>query len=173
MEINGLVGIFIVKTVKAPEPEPPPAPMPASAPAPASFDVSNLSITPGEARPFEKVTISALVKNTGGSDGICDIVLKINDAEEDKKPIRLGAGETERVTFIILREALGSYKVDINSLVGQFSIALLPPLAKPIESLPVQLATNWWLIGGIIAGCFAVSILLIYFFVWRKRSTPG
>jgi hypothetical protein len=44
------------------------------APLPASFAVSGLSITPSEVKPGEQVTISAVVTNSGGSEGTYTVV---------------------------------------------------------------------------------------------------
>ena len=128
------------------------------APASASFTISDLSVTRSEVKPAEQVTISTVVTNIGGSEGSYTVVLKINGAEEAKKEVTLGAGKSETVTFTIAKDAEGSYTVNIDGKVGQFTVIVPPP--------------NWWLIGGIIAGCVVVVGLLVYFFVWRKRSTP-
>ncbi|MBA7695727.1 hypothetical protein ES703_104362 [subsurface metagenome] len=163
--INGLLGKFEVKV--------PPAPAaPAVAPAPVSFAISDLSVTPSEVKLAEQVKISAVVTNIGGSEGSYTVVLKINGAEEAKKEVALGAGKSETVTFTISKDTEGSYTVNIDGNLGQFTVIVPPPpTPTPTEALPVQLPTNWWLIGGIIAGCIvAAAGLLVYFFVWRKRG---
>jgi hypothetical protein len=140
------------------------------APAPASFTISDLSVTPGKVKPAEQVTISVLVTNTGGSEGSYTAVLEINGAEAARKEVTLGVGKSETVTFSIAKDAEGSHSVNIDDQVGQFTVVIPPPpTPTPTEAPPVQLPTNWWLIGGIIAGCVVVG-LLAYFFAWRKRS---
>jgi subtilase family serine protease len=164
--INGLLGTCEVKA-----PPPAPAPVPAVAPAPPSFAVSDLSVAPSEVKLTEQVTISAVVTNTRGSEGSYTVVLQINGAEEARKEVTLGAGKSETVTFIISKDTEGSYTVNIDGTAGQFVVVPPPPTPTPTEALPVQLPTNWWLIGGIIAGCIvAAAGLLVYFFVWRKRG---
>jgi len=162
--------------VIAPTAPPTPAPTAALPPAsaPASFAISDLSITPSKVRPEEQVTISALVINTGGSEGIYTAALEINGAEEARKEVTLGAGKSETVTFTIMKETEGSYTVNIDGETGGFDvIPLAPPTPEPTEALPVTPPTNWGLIGGIIAGILVVVAgLLVYFLVWRKRSTP-
>jgi hypothetical protein len=143
-------------------------------PAPASFAISDLSVTPGKVRPAEQVTISALVANTGGSEGSYTVILNINGAEEARQEVTLGVDRSELATFTVARDAEGRYTVDIDGETGQFTV-IIPPLLMPAptEALPVTPPTNWGLIGGIIAGCLiVVGGLLVYFFVWRKRSTP-
>jgi len=164
VSISSLLGTFKVKAPAA-------LPAPAVALAPASFAVSDLSVTPGEVKPAEQVTISAVVTNTGGSEGSYAVLLKINGAEEAKKEVTLGAGRSETLTFTIAKDAEGSYTVDIGGRVGQFTVIVTPPpIPTPTEALPVPPPTNWGLIGGIIAGCIVVAGLLVYFFVWRKSG---
>jgi len=162
---------FAVLGQLPPPPSPPPAP--ARVPAPASFTVSDLSVTPNEVKPAEQVAISAVVTNTGGREGSYTVVLKINGVEEARKEVTLRAGKSETVTFTTTKDTEGSYTVDIDGTVGQFTVIVPPPTPTPTEALPVQPPTNWWLIGGIIAGCVVVVAgLLVYFFVWRKRGAP-
>ncbi len=151
----------------------PPAPAaPAVAPAPPSFAISDLSVAPSEVKLADQVTISVVVTNAGGSGGSYTVVLQINGAEEARKEVTLGAGKSETVTFIISKDTEGSYTVNIDGNLGQFTVIVSPPpTPTPTEALPVQPPTNWWLIGGIIAGCIVVAAgLLVYFFVWRKRG---
>jgi len=158
----------------APVPLAPTPPLPTlapPAPAPASFTVSDLSVTPDEATPAEEVTVSALVTNTGGCEGVCSVVLKINDTEEARKEVTVGASGKEMVIFTTAKNILGSYTVNVNDKVGQFRVALLPPLPKPTSALPFQPSTNWWLFGGIAAGGIIIIMLLVYLFTWRRRST--
>ncbi len=142
--------------------------------APASFAISDLSVTPSKVKPREQVTISALVTNTGGSEGSYTVVLKINGVEETKKEVILGAGKSETVTFTITKDTEGTYTVNIAGKVGRFT-AIVPPLPTltPTEAPPAPVEPfNWPLIGGLIAGCLVVAGLLGYFFVWRKRGAP-
>jgi len=173
VSIGDLPGTFEAKAPEAPPVSQPP-PVPAVVPAPASFAISDLSVTPSEVNLTEPVTISAMVTNTGGSEGSYTVVLKIDGAEEVKKEVALGAGKSETVTFTVVNDTEGSHAVDVNGKVGQFTVIAPPPSTPtPAAALPVQPPTKWPLIGGIIAGCVVVIAgLMVYFFVWRKRSTP-
>lgn len=69
----------------------------------------------------------------------------------------------------------GSYAIDIDGNTGQFTIIApeTPATREPVAALPVESATNWGLIGGLIAACVVVAAgVLGYFLVWRKRSSP-
>ena len=170
VNISDLLGTFEVKVPEAP---PPPTSAPAVAAALASFAIYDISVAPSEVKPAEQVTISAVVTNTGGSEGGYTVVLKIDGVEEARKEVTLGASKSETVTFAIAKHTEGSYTINIDGKVGQFTvIAPPPPTPTPTEPLPVQPPINWGLIGGIIAGCLVVAGLLVYFFVWRKRGAP-
>jgi hypothetical protein len=129
-----------------------------------------LSITPSEVKPAEGVTISAIVTNTGGCEGVCSVVLKVNDTQEATQEVTLKAGNSETVIFTTAKDMLGSYTVNVNDKAGQFRVALLPPLPKSTEALPFQPSTNWWLFGGIIAGGVIIIVLLVFLFAWRRRG---
>ena len=142
-----------------------------TSPAPARFSISDLSVTPGEVSPAEEVTISALVTNTGGSEGTYTVTLKINGSEESRKEVTVRTGKSEAVTFTVAKDTEASYTVDIDGTVGQFNVVVpQPPTPAPIEPLPVQQTTNWGLIGGIIVGCIVTAGPLVYFFLRRKFS---
>jgi len=168
VEIGNLSGRF---KVEAAPPPPEATPAPAQAPRPASFTVADLSVTPREVRPAETLTISALVTNSGGSDGAYTAVLKINNVEEARKTVGLAAGQSQRVTFTIVRDREGSYTVDIDGKTGVFSVVIpAPQMTKPVAELPVQTAANRTpLILGIIGGIVVIAVL-VYLFIWRRRN---
>ena len=154
VSIGDLLGTL---KVEMPKPQSSPALVPAMVSAPASCTVSDLSVTPGEAKPSEQVTISAVVTNSGGSEGSCIVVLKINDIVDSKKEVSVGVGKNETVTFTVSKDTAGIYTVKIDDEVGQFVV-----IASP--------STNWGLISGIfiIASGIIVAGILVY--VWKKRG---
>lgn len=154
VEVSGLTGTFCVK----------PAPV---TPLPASFVIYDLSITPSKVKPAEPVAISVTVTNIGGSEGSDTVVLKIDDVEEARKEVTLGAGQSETIIFNIAKNIEGSYTVNVGGNVGQFTVIVPPPVA----ALPTQPTTNWWLIVAIIAAV-VIGGLLTYLFVFRKRRLP-
>lgn len=167
--VGGLSGKF---TVKEPVPESTVAEV--SVPTPASFTVSDFLVTPGKVNPSEEVTVSAVVKNTGGSDGSYTVVLKIDDIEEARKEVIIRAGKSEIVSFIIARDRQGSYTVNIDGNVGRFTVAekiipSAPVKTSPVESKPTR-EYNLGLIIGIVAGSIVFIALLLYFTWWRKRG---
>ena len=140
---------------------------------PAAFETSNLTVSPSEVKVGEEISISAVVTNTGGSEGSYTSVLKINGTEEARKQLTLGAGVSETVTFTIAKNVEGNYTFDINGEVGQFTvIAPAPPevVEAPVEDISLEPTTNWSLIVGIIIGGIIVIGLLIFLIVRRKQG---
>jgi len=100
---------------------------------PAAFAVSNLSIQPTDIQPKEVVTITAMVTNTGGTEGSHTVVLNINGVKEDEKSVTLGAGQSQEVSFSVSRDKSGSYAVTVDGLSGSFNVAepVVPPTPEP------------------------------------------
>jgi hypothetical protein len=99
-----------------------------------------------------------VVTNSGGIEGIYTAILKINDFVESQEEVSIGASKSETVTFSISKNKPGTYSVNIDGELGQFSVI-------------VPSTTNWGLISGIIACCVVIAGLLLYFIVLWKRST--
>ena len=170
-DLSGTIEVKAPETPSLPMPVSALPPVPATMPMPASFSVAALSVTPSEVKLTEQVTISTVVTNTGGSEGIYTVVLQINGKEEGGKEVTLGAGQSDTVIFTIAKDTEGSYTVNIDGKVAQFTVIVPPPPTPiPTEVLPVEPPVNWALIGGLIAGFLVVVGLLVYFFVWRKRG---
>lgn len=119
---------------------------------PASFTLSEFSVMPHIVQVGEPVTAGITVTNVGGCEGSYTLVLKVNDVIEDSKEITLAVGESQEVSFEVIRESAGDYSVDINGRTASFVVK----------------GTNRGLIGGIIGGIVVVG-LLVYFFVFRRR----
>ena len=100
-------------------------------PAPAEFEVSNLSISPREVKARESVTISADIANLGGSSGSYTTILRINSSRAETKAITLGAGESQVVTFTVVKESTGTYAVELCGLAGTFTVS--PSTVSPSD----------------------------------------
>lgn len=109
-------------------PDAPLAP-PVVSPTQAKFAVSNLSISPDDVEPGRTVTISATITNSGGSSGGYTAILKINGSQVETKSITLNAGESQVVSFTVVKESTGNYTVELGGLAGTFTVAktVTPP----------------------------------------------
>ena len=157
---------------------------------PAAFSLSNLVIQPVEVKPGETVTVTVAVANTGGTEGTHNLVLKVNGVKEESKDIEVMAGGVESVSFTINKQQSGTHIVAVNGLTCSYTATAPtpksapapppppaevkptppPPTAPPpaVTTLPPPApappATNWWLIGGIIAGVIVISAI-----AWRLK----
>jgi len=105
----------------------------AMTPAPAAFTVSSLTISPSQVSVGEEVSISVMVKNTGGTVGTCTVTLKINGAVKAIENVTLAGGATELVVFAVAEDKEGTYSVEVNGLAGTFTVITSPiGLALPI-----------------------------------------
>lgn len=164
--ITAEVEHFTTFVVIAPPPAPPVAPPPVL--APAAFSASSLSISPLEVDIGKTVTISILVSNTGEEEGSYTVTLKVNGVVEKTKEITLAGGASEKVTFATSKDKAGIYSVDVDGLIGSFTVKeeAAPPVAPPAEVKP---EINWPVIGGVIGGVIVVGLLI--FFVVRRRAS--
>lgn len=99
-----------------------------SPPEPARFDVSDLSISPREAKAGESVTISAQVTNTGSRSSSYAAVLRINGSPVETRTVILNAGQSQVVRFSVIRESAGTYRVEVDGLAGAFTVS---PVVSP------------------------------------------
>ena len=142
---------------------------------PATFDVRLLDITPAEVNIGETVTISVVVYNTGDASGSYVVTLKVDNVAVDTKEVTLAGGAGQKVTFTTSQDVAKTYSVDVYGLSGSFVVkapappAPPPPVPPPPVSPPPTAPINWWLIGGIIAGVMAVTIV-VWLTVIRQRA---
>jgi len=94
----------------------------APSPTQAAFSVSNLRIEPSETKAGEKVTVSAEVKNTGGSEGSYTAELKVNGVTEGSQNLTIPAGGSIGVTFSVSKDTPGVYQVTLGNLTAQFAV---------------------------------------------------
>jgi hypothetical protein len=110
-----------------------------------------------------------MISNTGGSEGSCLVILKVNGTEEATREVTIGAGGRETVAFTIAREIEGSYTVSIGDRSGQF-VVTAPPVAMPSVQEPARPSIDWGLIAGIAAGGAVLIVVVLYLFVFRHRK---
>lgn len=101
---------------------------------PAHFVLSELTITPSSVKMGDTVTANILVSNTGGIEGTYVVIYK-DDAIEDSRTVTLNAGETMVITYATTKNLPGTYFIDINGKVGQYTVTVLP--SPPVSSVIV------------------------------------
>jgi PGF-pre-PGF domain-containing protein len=149
VEVDGLYGSFTVTAVAAPPP-PPLVPwwllilfaviamliilaiyIEKKRPR---FRVRDLRISPGTVRPRKPVTVSARVENVGDVRGTHELKLKVKGRVVQTQSVRLGPGESTRVSFTVIEEIEGDYDIELNGLVGGFTVAAA--VGRPLKRRP-------------------------------------
>jgi len=105
-------------------------------PAPAAFQVAELAISPDEVTPREKVTITAKVTNTGGTEGSYTAELKINDVTEATSKVTVAAGASQLLSFVVSKDTPGTYRVTWGELTGEF-VVVKPVPPEPASPEPI------------------------------------
>jgi outer membrane biosynthesis protein TonB len=130
------------------------------------------------------VNISTTISNTGEIAGNFYVALSINSVPIATKEITLAGGASQTITFTASGDTAGTYSVDVNGKTGQFTVKAAPiptppePTPTPPEPAPEPApeptpapelpTTNWWLVGGIIAGVAIILGLLLWAFLRRE-----
>ena len=142
----------------------------------AAFTVSGLEISPSSVEEDGKVTISAIVTNTGSVGGSYTMMLNINGVKDQEKTVTVSAGSSQKVTFEVTKP-VGDYSVMVDGLTGSLKVtakavpATEPPAstspspsqttAPPSTPAEVAKPSNWALIGGIIGAVVVIAILAV------------
>ncbi|MCL0098944.1 Ig-like domain-containing protein [Dehalococcoidia bacterium] len=124
------------------------------------FELSDLLIEPLEVAIGEEVTISAEVENVGELKGKELITLKVAEVVVETEEVELGPGEATRVEFRVVKMDPGIYPVEIEPLVGQFTVVVPPPptIERVVPDSGIQGATVDVVISGEhFTGATAVS----------------
>jgi hypothetical protein len=112
----------------------------------ASFQVTNLSIDPYEARINQPVNISGDVTNLGDIQSGYSLILKINNLMVETKNLEFAANESKLVTFSVSEAKEGSYNVTVADLVGAFTVTSAPtpmPAALKVSNMFVNPVEVW------------------------------
>jgi len=96
----------------------------------------------------------------------------VGGVEESRREINLAAGGASKVSFTIVRDKPGVYRVDINGQAAGFTVVLPPTTTTtqvPIEPPPVNnnIPANLILIVGV--GVVAIAGFA-YLLLWRRRA---
>ncbi|MDD4985387.1 MAG: CARDB domain-containing protein [Dehalococcoidales bacterium] len=122
---------------------------------PAAFAVSDLTVNPAEIQPDGMVTVTAIILNTGGSDGSYKAMLMVNNAREAERSVVVAAGSQETISFTLSKKEAGSYTVDVGGVTRNFTVI---NSSGPTPDNPF----NWPLVGGIIAAVVVLALLVTW-----------
>jgi len=126
----------------------------------ATFAASNLLVMPTEVDVGELVNIVISVANTGGQSGSYEVVLKINGLAEASREVTIAAGDSELVSFNIVKDTAGTYSLEVAGFTGSFIVKEEPSSSPPVD---------WAIIGGIIAAVVLAGVGLLYALRTQRR----
>jgi len=147
-------------------------------PTPAAFTISSLGISPDEADIGENVNISVRVDNTGETEGVYQLVCKVDGVVVDEKEVTLAGGSGKLVTFTLAIDEAGNKTIDVNELTGSLvvkeaeeepgEVAEIPTQEIPEE--PASSGNQWWIVGLILGACAILIAGGIFIYKRRQRS---
>jgi hypothetical protein len=146
----------------------PPAAPPATVETP--FTTTNLTISPGEVKPGEEVTISVLVTNEGQAEETQSVNLEIDGTIAETQDVSLSAGAFTVVTFNVARNEAGTYPVELNGESGEFTVKEAVPMPTPPSSSQETSSSgiNWAIMAPILTAIFLAIFLPIR--IRRRRD---
>ncbi|GAH69601.1 unnamed protein product, partial [marine sediment metagenome] len=101
-----------------------------------------LTVNPTQVEPGEAVTVAVHVANTGGTEGIYTLILKINGVKEADRTVSIAAGGMEIVTFSVTKEDPARYSVTVDGLSGSFTVVaptiVVEPAVFSVSNLSIQ-----------------------------------
>jgi hypothetical protein len=89
---------------------------------PAEFVINKIDISPIEAAPFENITISSEIANTGELADNYTAVLNIDGKERDKQTVAIKPSENKTVYFSLIEPDVGLHEAMIGSLKKNFNV---------------------------------------------------
>lgn len=129
----------------------------------SGFTLSNLVVSPAEVETGQTITISATVKETNNVSGAYEGTLRINGIIEETQIISVSSSESKQITFTSSRNEAGVYTIDLDGLIGSFTVtgeAIIDSSDSSFPTVPV-------VIGIIVA---IVIVGLIVFYLNRRRA---
>ena len=127
---------------------------------PARFGASNLTISPAQAQPGQKVIISLGITNSGGTTGDYNLELTVDGTARATKQVTVSPGASRPVTFAVTGDGIGRHRVEMAGLAGEFEI-------KEQQNPGV----NMWLVGSILG--VVLVILSLAWLAWTRRRLTG
>ncbi|MBL7208986.1 MAG: hypothetical protein ISS52_02695 [Dehalococcoidia bacterium] len=89
---------------------------------PAEFQVISLDVVPPEVAPGEAISVSAEVKNVGGSDGVYTAILTVDGVEVESEDVTVSPGASETVSFLLVKDEAGTYQVAVGESSSSFTV---------------------------------------------------
>ena len=135
---------------------------------PADFQISDLSVTPIEAKKGEEVSVSVKVTNVGGQSGSTTIRLELNQTTEETKKVTLDAGASTTTEFKVTKQTSGKYIIEIEGLTDELTVSEESSNGGTQNgngtsgSFPME-----YIVVAVVA--VAAIIILLYLFIVKRK----
>ena len=129
---------------------------------PADFQISDLQVTPSEVEAGEEVTVSVKITNVGGQTGSYTLQLLINQTIEDTKTVIVEEGASTTTEFKIIKQTPGTYNIEIDGLVDEFTVSAASSNGSPSDLIPIEYL--------VAAAAAAAAIIFVVYFLFRRRG---
>jgi len=97
------------------------------------FRISNLTANSSEIEAGQPIEIFLTVSNDGYFRGACTVFMKIDEKIEMSKEVTLGGGQSETVSFNLVKYVAGTYTLEID---GYSQILTVNPREKTTPEIP-------------------------------------
>ena len=99
---------------------------------PAQSAATNLTLSPEEVAPYDRVDVSVTVENRGDSDETYPLIVSVNGTQEYSLNVTLTQGARQTLRFAVVRSQPGEYDVSVGQLSHSFSVLAGPtPTQEP------------------------------------------
>lgn len=127
---------------------------------PADFQISDLEVTPHEVEAGEEVTVSVKITNVGGQTGSYTLQLLINQTTEETKTVIVEEGASTTTEFKIIKQTPGTYNIEIDGLVDEFTVSKASSNGSPSDPIPIEYL--------VAAAAAAAAIIFVVFLLFRR-----
>ena len=159
---NELIGQVVVLPPIPPSDEAPIEPLP------ASFTISDFTISPGEVKRGEALSISVTVSNIGELEGEYEVVLKLNGEAFESRLVTLSGGSSEVVTFDIIGDNPDDYSLDVNGLEDSFTVKSVEVQFAVLNDIKQE--TDWLSFFIYVIDIVLLGFIFILTRRWLKRN---
>jgi len=129
---------------------------------PADFQISDLNVIPSEVEAGEEVTVSVRITNVGGQAGSYTLPLIINQTTEETRTVALEEGASNTTEFKVIKQTLGTYNIEIDGLVDEFTVSETSSNGTHSDLIPVEYF--------VAAATAVAAIFFVVFLLFRRRG---
>ena len=120
------------------EPTSPTEPTEPTPPAPAEFELQSLDVVPSGVASGETMTVTAVVKNIGGSEGTYTAALTVDGATVEEKEVTIAPSSSETIIFSLTEDTPGTYEIGFGGLSSALVVEEIAAIEVTVDPNPVS-----------------------------------